>query len=309
MIIMQWNKIILTLIILSLTATPVLGDIPNPIDAGSTMIKDGINAFIIGVTDDILNSSIQLQTNTTTGDGGLIKVLAATHDPYKIEKINEMRATSRFLFFIFALLYIVWGCILAIWQTIQNKHNGLINLTHTNPTSHIYHYIGNLVKIFLILIFVDIVIICILYMNMVVSQTIVYVAITTVAPDASNVPAYFLLGIGMLFLMIFIAWRTIIISIVVAFAYILGMFFVVDGLQKYAYSLLGYFISIVFMQSIILGIATVGMIIMNTFEVDSGIQIIFYVAVILLLVVVAALITLRGLISPRSPEQIIKLVV
>ena len=258
-------------------------ELPNPVDAGVTMIRGGINAFLVGFTDDVFNASIHLNSHDTN-KGGLLQLLSSTHDPYKVEKINEFRAISRFLFFIFAVLYTMWGGILTILQVIQNRNSGLSIFTKINPTSHIYEYIRNIIKIFIIIAFVDIFIICILKLNMALSHTILTIAATTISPDASNIPTYFALGIGILALSGLIAARTIIIGIVVSFAYILGFAFVIEQLQELAMRGLTFFVVLVFSQSIFIAFATVGLIITEAFIPNPTGRLIFYVVIVGLLI-------------------------
>jgi len=304
---MKTKQYTLLLITLTLLLTqPACAELPNPVDAGTRMIEEGINNWITSIADDMYNSSIQF-SNTTDTNNSLIKILSCTHNPYEDERVQKYRKTFSLFFLIGCVFYILGGLIIVAWSLLRERHSVLGPIHKHTPRD----YMIGLGKLLLIMIGTDIFIIMLLLLESALSSCILMATVTTVPPDSSHVALYFLLAFGHLFLMIFIAWRTIVISVGVVIARLIGLGLAIPETQGFAYSALVYFVKMVFMKVVLLLIAAVGVAVTETIvnPADTGLKIIFYTALVAFLVLVAFKWTVGNAHRVPTPTEVAMLAV
>ena len=285
-------KLILFIIAILLTVGVSSAEL-DAADAGAGMIESGINRFIIGIADDLYDCGVGI-FDTVEGDDAASKAIFSiatyTYDPFESEAVKGMQELSAILFLVMMTLYIFIGAIgVVVSRFIPNLTPAL---TFVMGKSAHGNYISNLATGMIVAIFTYTGIKFVLTFNYIITHLIIVDVLETVAPSVDNVIMYLMMAVCYFFMNVFFAWRMLVIGVVTSFALIFGVMLVYDSTKNIARGIFSYFISMVFLQSIICGVTSVGIKIIQGLGLAPDQQIIMYLILTFLLIVIALMVCL-----------------
>jgi hypothetical protein len=123
----------------------------------------------------------------------------------------------------------------------------------------------------------------------------------SIAPTPDNVILYFIMAVLYLIMSIFFAWRTIVIGLVAAFALVLGGLYVMEYTRPAATLAIKYFLSLTFMQVIIVAVTSGGVLIIQGLKdltlLPASSELTLYLALMLLLVAIGLFLVLGPIVQ------------
>lgn len=275
-----------------LMVTPVSAEL-NATSAGANMVKSGINSCIIGLADDLYNSGVGIfDTNVSNSSSttAIFAIATYTYDPFENQGILNLQYISALIFLIMIIIYIFLGAAgIIVTRYIPALSTAVSFITKGGSYGS---YIQNLATGMIVALFTYIFIKFILEMNYVVTHLIMVDVLEAVAPSVDNIVLYFMMAVCYFIMSIFFLWRMLIIGIVTSFALVFGVMLVFDSTRNIAKGIFSYFVSMVFMQSIICGATAAGIRIIQASNGSADSEMLRYLSLILLLVVIALLMCL-----------------
>lgn len=259
----------------------------NPFDLGADMVKDGLKNFIIGLGDEAFKASGV--NGTEASMNSYVTMATLTFDPFALPKVKELNFASAVVAFLFVLLYIGAGAGWAVLCRVSpNLAMNISEITDVDRDLAGKAYVRNIAVTVVVLLFGYAAIRLVLVLNFVLSSLVSkYVAISTV-PASSNYLLYLLSGFVFLANIIFYAWRIIVICAVAAFALVIIAMLIWEYTRNFAISVIKYFISVTFLQLVVVAIIGAGMIaldIVNYLNIPTFIPFISSLPGLILLVV------------------------
>src|SRR3990172_6099282 len=103
------NLLLIVSLSLYLLASPSSADVVQPaVDAGSAMIKKGIDAWMIGIADNMYEAGGAFQNNTSQTNSSVNRMIfmmvTFPYDPFQDPWVLSTRNMTAFIFLFLALL-------------------------------------------------------------------------------------------------------------------------------------------------------------------------------------------------------------
>jgi hypothetical protein len=279
-------------------ATAIIDEAVNKsIDAGSSMIKKGIDSWEIGLGDDMYKAGSAFQNNTSSTNSSvsnlIFMMVTFPYDPFQDSWVLSTRNMTAFIFLFLALLYIFTGGAYVLLHTFFPSH--AINLDWLGGFSYqsfsFREYLKTLIYGVLILVGAYTIVYLILVLNQVLTSMITLTVLDSIAPTTDNAFLYLMMGFIYFMLSVFMAWRLLVIGLMTAFALVVGGLYLFQPLRGIMTQVFYYFCIMVFMQFILVSIASGGVMIIQNLPLAKNTYV-FYYALGLLLFFVSLLLIL-----------------
>ena len=294
------KKIILIVLLLLIPVASA-----DEIDVGADMIEEGIRQTGIGFADDIYSLGVN-----GTGDSGTIIMMASyTLDPYSIPAVNDMNRVVTDLFFCLFIMIIFGHATILLLSRYRPEKIASLEFVTVDFNGYQYsEYVQKMLKGIFILALAHFSIGLILDLCYVITSSLMQSVPGSLAPTSSNVILYGMMALIWLSEMIFFIIRTFVIVIFAAFALLVGALYLWGPTEHLAIGCFKYFLALVFMQPIIVGITCVGVRAikessgllgdggLNEFLV-GGTEIVYYLGLMVILFVISLVIVLGPLLQ------------
>lgn len=292
------NLLLIFSLFLYFMVSPASADVVQPaVDAGSSMIKKGIDAWEVGLGDDMYKAGSAFQNNTSPTNSSvnqlIFMMVTFPYDPFEDPWVLSTRNMTAFIFLFLALLYVFTGGAYVLLHTFFPSH--AINLDWLGGFSYqsfsFREYLKTLIYGVLILVGAYTIVYLILVLNQVLTSMITLTVLDSIAPTVDNAFLYLMMGFIYFVLSVFMAWRLLVIGLMTAFALVVGGLYLFQPLRGIMTQVFYYFCVMVFMQFILVSIASGGVMIIQNLPLAKNTYV-FYYALGLLLFFVSLLLVL-----------------
>jgi hypothetical protein len=310
---------LLTIIIILLLVCPIASaDLDSP-SIGAKMVQKGLEFFMSGLADNLYEMGYHPPghnaTNGTTTEIYIYQLNTHTWDPYEHDKINDFRGKCFILLMIAAVIYSTIGgayviaCIVGAATVID----GVLNRSSSYRTMRIKEYFENLAVAVGVIAFTDIYIMAVLSVNYLICSFIVYGMLTSTTVATVNGNGWLYLTMAILYIMEF--WimiaRAILIFMFAASGRLIGVLLISNKTRALGLSIVYYLTGIVFLQSVIVIITSVGYIAIDAIAPWSGIAVegLMY-CVLISIIMLTSLGALVGLVRMKHTAMVaVKMVI
>lgn len=312
---MKYILLLFFIVFLIPNASADMFDDINPISIGAQMITDGINNWVITNIDSCIETGIEI-TNITGSDVSnqstiniVFKIATWTYNPYGNEGIIDIIKFTMSIWFVLIIMQILAGI---TWVNIKDSHpnaaESISFITGINSNSAFNDYMTGLKDNLFITIMSHVVIFLILSLNYVFTCMIMHTMLDVIAPTPDNMMLYFMIGFSYMVMSFFFLIRFLVINIFTAFAPVLGNLYTMNYFtRKIAVKLFTFFCAMVFMQTIIVFITSVGIIGIKGMSPFFAADPTPYIALTILLVITATVIMVGWAFINRSGKTVIKI--
>jgi len=229
----------------------------NPIDALSEGVQKGLDAFAIGIGDDMLNmSSSGGMTNNTYEGKLLVDIATFTYNPFRDPTVINTLEHSALLYVVFLLMFLLIG-------------GAYVVLSRLKPSRELLGYKierGFSLSEFSMLIFALVVLVpfvpflmwCVLLLSHIISKSIMTGILPSIMPTPENVGLYVAMCSMYPLMSGAFIWRSIVIGIVVGYCFAMIVLLAIPYTRRLGVGLFLYFVIMAFMQPAILATTCIG---------------------------------------------------
>jgi len=221
---------------------------------GAEMIEEGIRQTGIGFADDIYS----IGKNGTGGSDTIIMMASYTVDPYKIPAVNDTNQVVTDIFYcLFIIIMFVHAGVVILSRYRPEKLAGFEFVSVDFNGYHYNEYVTKMLKGIFILALAHFGVELILGLCHEITSSLMQTVPGSLEPTPDNVILYGMMSLIWLAEMIFFIIRTYVIIIMATFALLVGAMYLWGPTEQIAKTIFMYFLSLTFMQPIIVGITCV----------------------------------------------------
>lgn len=284
------NKKILILIILLLSVPLATA---GKVEVGADMIEKGNRQTLIGFANDIYAIG-----NGSSDSDTIIRMASYNVDPYQIPAVNDTNQIWTDIFYCVytALIFVHAGVVLLN----RYKPEKLATLDFVSVDYNGYHYQTYVTKMLRGLIIVSLahfVVPLILDFEQMITLSLMQDVPKSLEPTTENAILYFMMAFIWLAQMIFFIIRAFVIVAFSAMVLLVGVLYLWDRTEGIAKSIFYYFLALVFLQVIIVGISCLGVRVIQESSVyimpglfGVGVEFLYYFGLLVLLFIISVLI-------------------
>lgn len=293
------KHIVVALILILLIVPSASADL-GIMDALSDVVCDGIGKFCMWLADMMYEVSFRPEGHEFNGTGTEVFIYAVTThtaDPWSDEGIQDFRKTTVLWFIIYCSLYssvgfIYLACMLVVPDT-ADMIDETLNRSPAYQKIRIQGYFGSLAISIAVLGFTNIVIKMAFTLNYFIVSILLVSSMETHAltPSPDNIIVYVAMGLFYFIMSFVMLCREVLVNMFVMSSYIIGACLISTRTREYGKSLVYYYMGILFLQSSMVLLVTMGYIsakcICSTFGfvIGSVSEIIIYAIVLLIIIV------------------------
>ncbi len=253
-------KIVILIFFVLLTPLAVYAE-PNVTDAGSWMVKQGLNLFAYSIGDSMIELGTGNQSvNREEVPNMIFQLLTFSVDPYKFDFVKEWQDVMIIFFVMLTVLFVLLGgASVLINRTSPDMAYRISWLLDSSAFFDINKWISTIFIAIAFLILGTFGLYYLLQFEYVVSAIITEKALLIAPPTLDNIIAYYLFASAYLILSVVMAIRSIIILLMAAGALGLFALYLVPQTRSFARSAFMYFLVVLFLQPALLFIAAIGL--------------------------------------------------
>ena len=250
-------------------------------DALSDIVKNGIDKFVIGCADNMYEQGYapvgKEVFNGTSTEIFIYSLTTRTIDPWAKEGITNFMKKSLLILVIYCFIYSIVGAIYVLLSMLLPTSADLIdtvlNRSSAFRAARIKEYFGNLLVSITVVAFTNTIMIAFFTVNFFMVSFLIVSCFdaTTLSPSGDNAILYLSMAIFYAVLGWFMLVREVLLCIFVASGFIIGALLISNKTRDFGLSVGYYFIGILFLQTIIVGITTIGFVAVESIKTDSGI--------------------------------------
>ena len=275
------------------------------------MVQKGLEFFMSGIADNLYEIGYQPPghnvTNGTATEIYIYELNTHTYDPYIYDGVNSFRAKCLIMLVVFAGLYAGVGgtYVIACIVGAATMIDGVLNRSSSYRSRRIKEYFENLAVAIGVISFTDLYIIAVLSVNYLVVSFIMtgLLASTTVATVHGNGWLYLAMAISYITEFGFMIARAILIFVFAATGRLLGVLLISNKTRSIGLTIIYYLTGVVFLQTVIIVITTVGYIAIDALTADmipgNPVEGLMY-CVLIIILIVASLLVMIGLVRMKS---------
>lgn len=262
---------------------------------GADMIEEGIRQTGIGFADDIY----ELGVNGSGDSDTIIMMASYTLDPYKIPAVQDTNIIVTELFYCLFIIIIFGHAAIIILNRYKPEKLAVLEFVTVDFNGYHYsEYVSKMMKGIFILALAHFGIALILDLCYLITSSLMQSLPGSLEPTPDNVILYGMMALIWLSEMLFFIVRTYVIIMVATFALLIGAMYLWGPTEDIAVMIVKYFLSLTFMQPIIVGITCVGVRAikessnlmgdgeLNAFLVD-GSEVMYYLGLLLILFIIS----------------------
>lgn len=218
------------------------------------MVEDGIKQTIISLANEIYSLSVTDSADSST----MIMMAAYTMDPYKISVVNDTNSIITDMFYcIFICVIFGHASVIVLTQYRPEKLEGLEFVTVDFNGYQYSEYVIKMLKGIFILALAHFGIQMMLEIEQWVTIEMLQNIPGSIEPSPENTILYSMMSLIWLSLLVFFMIRGYVIILFAAFALAVGGMYLWGPLESLAVMLWKYFIGLLFMQPVIVGVSCV----------------------------------------------------
>lgn len=227
-------------------------------DTGESIIANGIERSLINLGDACFDMSMGMQGENATSENirnistAVFYISTFTLNPYELKPVQDKQIeTGLFFVFIGILLILVYGiqALVAYFKPqMAQSVNYIVGQSQTSPIQELVSKIG---IIFVVMLFFDFAMMIVLAINGAYCSLVMVDVLNHIVVTPTNALFYLCFGIMYLCMTLFYIYRSLIICIIAAYGLLIGALYLIECTRWIATTILGYFVIMVFMQSII----------------------------------------------------------
>jgi len=234
---------------------------------GARMVQSGIDFFFKGVADDIYEVGYRppghnVSINGTSSEIYIYELNTMTVDPYKYDSVTAFRRKTLIFVVIYVLIVSALGMLYVVVSRLGGGDalDGILNRSSTMRTQRIKEYFENLAISIAVIAWADIYIIAVLSANFLITSFLMVglLTSTTIATSADNGYLYLAMAIAWICEYGFMIARLILIFAFVAAGRLIGALLISNKTRSFGLSIVYYLTGIVFLQSLIVFLTTIG---------------------------------------------------
>lgn len=241
-------------------------------DALADAVKSGLDKFCIMVADRMYESSYRPggtfneSNNMSTSEIMIYATTTHTVDPWSNGEIQKFRINTLLMLIIYALMYGAIGLIYVIFSIAVPRGataiDEMLNRGSDFRSTRIKQYFGNLLTAITVVAFTDIGLKLLFTLNyfVVAFLTVSSMQMHTLTPSDDNVILYLFMGIFYAVLTWFMCVRDVLLYVFVAISYLIGILLISNKTRDLGISTAYYYTGVLFMQSMIVLMTTIGFI-------------------------------------------------
>lgn len=285
-------------------------DLDSP-TLGAKMVQKGLEYFYIGMADDLYSLGYQPpgtnKTNGTTSEIFIYELNTHTYNPFTFDKVNDFRGKCLILLVIAAAIYALIGgtYVMACVVGAATVIDGVLNRGSTYRAMRIKEYFENLLVAICVIAFTDLYIMGILAVNfLIVSYLMIgLLTTTTVATFSGNGMLYLAMAVSYVTEFGFMIARALLIFMFAASGRLIGVLLISNKTRSLGVSIVYYLTGVVFLQSVLVGITTLGYIAIDVISAHmfchgSAVEGLMY-CVLIIILIVASLLIMVGLVRMK----------
>lgn len=246
-------------------------------------VKSGLDKFMITIADRMYETSYRPtgtyndSENMSSSEIMIYATTTHTVDPWADAEIREFRINTLLMLVVYSIIYGAIGLIYVILSiaapATATAIDEMLNRGSDFRSTRIKQYFGSLLTALCVIAFVDIALKMLFTLNyFIVSFLIVSsMQMHTLTPTADNVILYLFMGVFYAALTWFMCVRDLMLYIFVAISYIIGILLISRKTRDLGISTAYYYGGVLFMQSVIVLMTTIGFIGAKAICAKSGI--------------------------------------
>jgi len=281
---------------------------------GARMVQKGLEFFMCGLADGLYEIGYRPPghngtMNGTTTEMYIYELNTHTYDPFKHDTVNAFRGMCFIVLVVAAVLYAAIGGMYVIACVVgaATVVDGVLNRSSSYRTMRIKEYFENLAVAIGVIAFTDLYIIAILMINFLIVSFLMVGLITTtpIATFQDNGWLYLSMAVAYVTEFGFMIARAILIFMFAASGRLIGVLLIPNKTRSFGMSIVYYLTGIVFLQTVLVGITTVGYIAIDAIAKDnsvmpgSPVEGLMY-CVLIVILIVASLLIMVGLVRMKS---------
>lgn len=303
-------------ILLLLLLSPAQAEFSDFVREG---VSSGLSDWVINLCDGMINTGIGFQNESATADnhvtGKIFEIATYTYDPFQNTAVQNAMKLSFEMWGAFMLMYVLGGYILVNLKNVWPVGAQAVTyITGINTESSLKNYIQNIFIGFAVVFFAYLAIYIILLLNKILTQMVMVGILPSVAPTPDNLVLYFMMGTTYLVMAFFFWIRFFTINLVTGFALFIGVAYILSNFtRRVSVWIMKFFISMVFMQFVIVLVTAWGVYFiegaadMGFLVLDGSIS--AYVALMILLVLIAVVMMIGWMFIKSSTAKMVKLAI
>jgi len=247
--------IIITLLIISLYGSCALAAAEQEVSVGAKMIEKGIRQTGVGFADDIYS----LNANGSGGSDTILLMASYTPDPYAIPAVREMNLMATDLFYVLFFIILFGHAAVVILgkyrpDKLDNLKIGKMDINGFQYDEFVYKMVSAIFIVGLAHFGIK----EILNFGQAITASFMQSVTGSIEPSPDNVVMYSAMAVLWFAEAILFIIRDYVIVIVTGFALIIGIMYVWNKTEAMAVMIFNYFLLMVFMQPVIVGITCLG---------------------------------------------------
>lgn len=250
-------------------------------DALSDIIKKGIDKFLVGCADNMYEQGYR-PTNETELNGTGVEIFVyslttRTADPWNKTGITNFIKKSLLLFIAYCFIYSMVGFVYVLLSMLApagaDLVDSLLDRSSAFRNIRIKEYFGNLLVSITVLAFTHTVMLTAFALNLFMVSFMIMSCFETasISPSANNAILYLAISVFYAILTWFMLVREVLLYIFVASEFIIGGMLISSKTRSIGASIVYYFIGVLFLQAIIVGLTTIGFIAVDSIKADTGV--------------------------------------
>lgn len=264
------NILAVVLIILLIAPIATAGSGLGIADALADAVKKGLDKFMITIADRMYETSYRpagtfnVSANASSTEVMIYATTTHTVDPWANTEIQEFRMKTLLMLIVYAAIYGAIGLIYVLLMIVLPHAtiaiDEMLNRGSDFRSARIKQYFMNLIAAIGVITFTDLVLKMLFILNYVfVSFLIVScMSMHSLTPSADNVILYLFMGTSYAILTWFMCCRDLLLYVFVAISYLIGALLISNKTRDMGISIAYYYTGILFMQSMIVLLTTVG---------------------------------------------------
>ncbi|TFH47097.1 MAG: hypothetical protein E4G94_00910 [ANME-2 cluster archaeon] len=252
---MKLELLLIAFLVVSTYGMQSLAEDDGGLGLGAEMVEKGIRQTGIGLADDVYG----LNPNGSGGSDSIILMASYTPDPYAIPAVNEMNLMATDLFYVlFFIILFGHAAVLILAKRNPNKLEALKLGTLDMNGFHYDEFVKKMISGIFIVGLTHFGLKEILEFGQAITRAFMQSVSGNIEPSPDNVVLYTAMAALWFCELIFFIIRDYVIVMVVGFAMIVGAMYVWTKTEEMAKTIFNYFLLMVFMQPVVVGITCLG---------------------------------------------------
>lgn len=251
-------------------------------DALADAVSSGLDKFLISIADRMYEDSyrppgtINSSGNASPSEIMIYATTTHTVDPWSNGLIREFRINTLLMLIIYAVIYGAIGLIYVIISIVSTRGataiDEMFNRGSDFRSTRIKQYFGSLLTAVAVVGFTDIGLRMLFTLNYFAVSFLISSSMQmhTLTPTAGNIILYLFMAIFYAVLTWFMCVRDLLLYVFVAISYIIGMLLISKKTRDFGISTAYYYTGVLFMQSVIVLMTTIGFIGAKAICANSG---------------------------------------